>query len=105
LHEDEVIAKDVTEDVREDITTGPIIVDVRTKEEFDYGAYPNAVNIPLDELGNRMSELGEKDRKITLYCASGARSAYALRFLKSNGYSNSENGGGLARMMAGYNKS
>jgi NADPH-dependent 2,4-dienoyl-CoA reductase/sulfur reductase-like enzyme/rhodanese-related sulfurtransferase len=94
----------IVEDVKKDISTGPIYVDVRTADEFAYGAYPDAINIPLDELGHRLSELGDKDRKVILYCASGARSAYALRFLKANGYNNSENGGGLARMMASYNR-
>ncbi|MCH4890093.1 CoA-disulfide reductase [Acidaminobacter sp. JC074] len=90
--------------VKETITSGPIVIDVRTEDEFSYGAYPGAVNIPLDELGYRISELGDKDRKIILYCATGARSAYAQRFLRQNGYKNSENGGGLARMMASYKR-
>jgi len=81
-------------------SAGPLVIDVRTEEEYAYGAYPGAINIPLDELQYKLSELGNKDRKIILYCASGARSAYAVQFLKANGFVNSENGGGLARMMA-----
>ncbi len=79
----------------------PIIVDVRTPEEFHAGAVPNAVNIPLDELMSRYEELGnDADREITVYCASGARSAYAQRMLMQMGYSNVTNGGGLHSMMA-----
>jgi len=78
-----------------------LIVDVRTPEEFAGGAYPQAVNIPLDELPGRMDELGARDRVITVYCASGARSAYAARILGQNGFSNVTNGGGLMQMMAG----
>ncbi|MDD3078884.1 MAG: FAD-dependent oxidoreductase [Paludibacter sp.] len=79
----------------------PIIIDVRTPEEFHAGAVPDAVNIPLDELMNRYEELGNNaDRDITVYCATGARSAYAQRLLMQIGYSNVKNGGGLHSMMA-----
>ena len=80
---------------------GPIVIDVRTPEEFAMGAYPEAVNIPLDELPGRIEELGAPEREITLYCASGARSAYGQRILVQNGFSNVKNGGGLMQMMAG----
>ena len=63
------------------------------------GAYPNAINISLDELERRVNELGDKDREITLYCASGARSAYAQQMLIQMGFTNVENGGGLMNMM------
>jgi len=81
----------------------PIVVDVRTPEEFQDGAYPGAINIPLDELQIRITELGSKSREITLYCASGARSAYAQRVLMQIGYTNVKNGGGIAAMMANRN--
>jgi len=82
----------------------PIVVDVRTPEEFKSGAYPDAVNIPLDELMQRYEELGNNGaREITVYCASGARSAYAQRTLMQIGYENVKNGGGLASMMARHN--
>ena len=82
----------------------PIVVDVRTPEEFIAGAYPAAINIPLDELMQRYEELGNNGaREITVYCASGARSAYAQRTLMQIGYENVKNGGGLASMMARKN--
>lgn len=79
----------------------PIIVDVRTSEEFRSGAYPDAVNIPLDELMSKYEELlgNNLDRDIIVYCASGARSAYAQRMLMQMGYTNVKNGGGLMHMM------
>ena len=80
---------------------GPIVIDVRTPEEYAMGAYPDAVNIPLDEIPGRTGELGASEREITLYCASGARSAYAQRILVQNGFTNVKNGGGLMQMMAG----
>ncbi|WP_321285918.1 FAD-dependent oxidoreductase [uncultured Sunxiuqinia sp.] len=79
----------------------PIVVDVRTVEEFESGAYPDAINIPLDELMYRFEELGENaSREIVVYCASGARSGYAQRMLMQVGFSNVKNGGGLTTMMA-----
>ena len=80
-------------------TNTPLVVDVRTPEEFRSGAYPGAINISLDELQHRIDELGAKDRDITLYCASGARSAYAQRVLQHIGFTNVKNGGGLMHMM------
>lgn len=77
----------------------PVVVDVRTVEEFQQGAYPGAVNIPLDELQMRIIELGDKTKEITLYCASGARSAYAQRGLQQMGFTNVRNGGGIMQMM------
>ena len=82
----------------------PIVVDVRTPEEFVTGAYPDAINIPLDELMNRYEELGNNGaREITVYCASGARSAYAQRTLMQIVYENVKNGGGLGSMMSRKN--
>lgn len=87
-------------EIKKEDSNEPLIIDVRTEEEFSYGAYPGAINIPLDELEYRVNELGNKDRKIILYCASGARSAYAVQILRAYGFKNLENGGGLNRMMA-----
>lgn len=81
----------------------PIVVDVRTSEEFRGGAYAGAINIPLDELQRRINELGSKSRDITLYCASGARSAYGQRGLLQMGFTNVKNGGGLMQMMRNMN--
>lgn len=98
LHEDKKNAS--IDEIKKEDSNEPLIIDVRTEEEFYYGAYPGAINIPLDELEDRIDELGRKDRKIILYCASGARSAYALQILRAYGFNNAENGGGLTRMMA-----
>ena len=86
---------------KEDVPQGPLVIDVRTQEEFAYGAFTGAINIPLDELQQHAPKLSNaKERPIILYCASGARSAYAVQILKAHGFTNLENGGGLSRMMA-----
>lgn len=79
----------------------PIIVDVRTPEEFRMGAFPDAINLPLDELDKKVESVIGKNfkRDITVYCASGARSAYAQQYLMQLGYTDVKNGGGLMQMM------
>ncbi len=90
----------LTVETKKEESNEPLIVDVRTVEEFAGGAYPGAINIPLDEIQSRVKELGKKDRKIILYCASGGRSSYAMQILKAYGFTSLENGGGLSKMMA-----
>lgn len=83
--------------IKERIAAGALVVDVRTPGEFRGGAYPGARNIPLQELGSRMGEL-PKGRGIVVYCASGSRSAFAVRTLTKAGFSEVINGGGLSHM-------
>ncbi len=79
--------------------TSPLIVDIRTPMEFLGGHHPDAINICLDDIEARIEEFGDKDRDITLYCASGARSAYAQAILRQLGFTDVKNGGGLMNMM------
>lgn len=98
-HSDEVAATAVKEEVKPEEPKGPLIVDCRTEEEFAYGAIPGAINVPLDDIEYQLDQFGAKDRQIIFYCASGARSAYAVQILREYGYTNLENGGGITRMM------
>ncbi len=82
----------------EKIKNGAAIVDVRTPAEFADEHYKGALNIPVNQLASRMSEIGPKDRPVVLYCASGARSAMAARMLKAAGFSDVTNAGGLEDM-------
>jgi phage shock protein E len=80
------------------IKSGAKIVDVRTLEEFEEEHYPNAINISVEQVQFRLAEFGEKSTPIVVYCASGSRSAYAARILKSAGYTDVTNAGGLYDM-------
>ena len=71
------------------------IVDVRTPSEFKEGHYPGAVNIPLNELPQRVGEFREMKKPIVAYCRSGSRSGMAVLILKQNGLDDVYNGGGL----------
>jgi phage shock protein E len=80
------------------IEAGARIVDVRTPDEFRAGAYPGAVNIPVQALAARIGEI-PKDRPVVVYCASGMRSASAAGLLGRAGY-DVVNAGGLRDMPA-----
>lgn len=64
---------------------GGYIVDVRDKEEFEINHIANAINIPLTEVRNRMSEL-PKDKTIHLYCQAGIRGYVTSRILTQHGF-------------------
>jgi rhodanese-related sulfurtransferase len=73
-------------DGREKVKNGALLLDVRTPEEFREGHIAGAKNIPVQQLAQRLDELGPKSRPIVVYCRSGARSSAAAQFLKNQGY-------------------
>jgi len=75
-----------------------IIVDVRTKGEYNGGNIKGSLNIPLDQLANSLGKLKDKNTPIITCCASGMRSANAKMILKSKGYTNVHNGGGWSNL-------
>jgi len=67
----------------------PIILDVRTREEYLSGHIDTAVNLPHDELEYRFSEIpGSKSDEIIVYCRSGKRARIAESILAEKGYTN-----------------
>ncbi len=62
-----------------------LLLDVRSEEEFESGAIPGAVNIPVDELRERIGEI-ESDKEVMIYCEVGLRGYLAYRILYSHGY-------------------
>ena len=66
-------------------TQGIQLVDVRTREEYAQEHILGSQLIPLQELGNRASEI-DKERPILLYCHSGKRSQQAAELLKGRGF-------------------
>ena len=62
-----------------------ILLDVRTKIEFDNGKMDGFINIPLDELRNRINEL-DKSKKLYVTCQVGLRGYVACRILSQNGF-------------------
>ena len=78
-------------EIRNKLNDGAILLDVRTKEEYHYGHIEDSINIPVSDLPDKIKKLN-KEKPIIAVCESGARSAQAVRYLKSKGF-DSYNGG------------
>lgn len=73
------------------------VIDVRSKLEFWMGHLPGATNVPVDRLPEGLDGLGLTPKsRILVYCASGMRSAQAASILKSAGFTQVVDGGGIA---------
>lgn len=72
---------------------GATLLDVRSVAEFAAGSAPGTVNIPLDQLGQRLAEI-PRDQPVVVGCASGTRSGMARLLLRKNGYAPVYNIGG-----------
>ncbi len=79
--------------IQELIQQGAKIIDVRTAEEFKGGNVPNSINIPLNEVPQRIDDFEDIDDPIILCCLSGGRSGQATGFLQAQGIE-CYNGGG-----------
>ena len=67
----------------------PLVLGIRTREEFAQGHIPGAINIPHDELPTRLAELPiAKSEEIVVHCQSGRRAQLAEGTLRGSGYSN-----------------
>ena len=75
------------------VKNGAIIVDVRTKGEYQSGHIKGSLNIPLNTIGSDLSKL-KKDKPVITFYASGMRSTSAKSILKSKGFTEVYNGGG-----------
>ncbi len=65
----------------------PLLLDVRTPDEFSAGHVANAVNVPVSELAGRLDELAEhRQDPIYVICHSGGRSARAAALLRDAGF-------------------
>lgn len=75
------------------VKEGAVIVDVRTKREYEGGHIKGSMNIPVDQLRANLHKLVDKQKAIITCCASGMRSGAARGILESHGYTSVFNGG------------
>ena len=75
------------------------VVDVRSPEEFAAGHFPNATNIPLEQVQEKVNDFKEMPKPIIAYCRSGNRSGMAVSMLKQAGITDAVNGGGLEYLL------
>lgn len=62
-----------------------LIIDTRTPAEFELGTISGAVNIPVDDIRERLNEI-DKNKPVVVFCAVGLRGYIAARILMANGY-------------------
>lgn len=73
-------------DARRLVADGALLVDVRTPGEYAGGHIDGAINVPIDQIGRRLDDLGPTERPLVVYCLSGSRSARAADELREAGY-------------------
>ncbi|WP_283698372.1 rhodanese-like domain-containing protein [Clostridium perfringens] len=88
----EAVSKDLSiDESKKLINDGEVtlILDVRNEDEFAEGHLKNAIQIPVKELKENLSDIEKfKDELVLVYCRSGKRSAEAVDILKENGFKN-----------------
>ena len=77
-------------------STGAVLLDVRTEEEYSEGHIPESKNVPLQALGKVKTIVENKDTELFVYCHSGARSRQAAAMLGQMGYTKVNNIGGIS---------
>jgi rhodanese-related sulfurtransferase len=95
------------EELRNIIDTNPktILLDVRTVGEYNHSKIANSINLPVDELADKVEKLiPDKTSTVYVYCLSGSRSVYAVEEMMMLGYKNVFNltNGLLAWKIAGF---
>jgi rhodanese-related sulfurtransferase len=69
-----------------------VVLDVRSMAEYKDGHIVNAINIPLNGLGNNLKQLEKhRGKPILAVCRSGSRSGAACRLLRKHGFENAKN--------------
>tara|TARA_B110000503_G_scaffold98740_1_gene147943 strand:+ start:172 stop:480 length:309 start_codon:yes stop_codon:yes gene_type:complete len=77
--------KDMDQEIKEYLEKGAIILDVRTKEEWDEGHTAGAEHIVLTIIPLEVEQIKSWDKPVIAVCRSGGRSGQAAQFLKQNG--------------------
>lgn len=75
-------------ELKEMVSKGAILIDVRSPQEFREGHLPGAINIPEYEIKRVRNEIPKLNQQIILYCQYGGRSRDAYNQMKRIGYSN-----------------
>ena len=85
--------KNKTQNIKEFLNKGAVIIDVRTETEYKLGAIAGSKNIPLQVIDSKIGAIKKLNKPIITCCASGMRSGKAASILKGYGIE-SVNGGG-----------
>lgn len=74
-----------TVDLKELVTSGAVIIDVRSPNEYKTGHIQGSKNYPLDSLRSKLNEVKKTGKPVITVCRSGTRSGIAKGILKSAG--------------------
>lgn len=91
------VIKMTAKEAKEEMGKGDVIIlDVRTKEEYDSGHIENSILIPVNDIEKEVENIfKDKEQKILVYCRSGNRSSQASKLLVKMGYTNVYDFGGI----------
>ncbi len=76
------------EQLKNMVSKGAILIDVRSPQEFKEGHLPGAINIPEYEIRKVKNEMPKLNQQIVVYCQYGGRSKNAYNMMKKMGYTN-----------------
>ena len=77
-------------------TSGAVLLDVRTPEEYGQGHIPGSRNLSLQTIGEIPDMIQDRETPLFVYCQSGGRSSQAVNLLRQMGYTKVQNIGGIA---------
>lgn len=76
-------------------TEGALLLDVRSRGEYQSGHIPGSIHFDLNDINRAASTIKSKDAPLYVYCLSGARSRMAVNALSGMGYTHVSNIGGI----------
>jgi len=92
------LAHDISvDDAAEKLKNGALLIDTRTKGEFDSGHVTGAINLPLHAIQQAPETEPDKNKQLVLYCHGGGRAAIAASKLRAMGYADVANVGSVRR--------
>ena len=77
------------------VADGALLLDVRSLHEYASGHIEGAINIPVSNITQQVSKLGDLRTPVIVYCRSGARSTRAQSTLRAQGFTQVYNLGGM----------
>lgn len=87
---------DINEGIKEfKASDGAVLLDVRSKEEYSNGHIPDSINIDVGQISKVKDVITDCNTPVYVYCLSGGRAGSAVSSMKSMGYTNVKNIGGI----------